>query len=160
MAGATTKGAVHASAVVVSRSSAIPWAIFAATFAVQGAIRNRSASSASEIWWIGSEGSSNSPTATGSCVSERNVRGSMKCVACSVMTTFTRRPRFCRARTISADLYAAMQPVTPMSTVFCMEPSYGSGGQRGDETACQTRRSSMTSHSTRTWALLLPRQGT
>ena len=48
IAGATAIGAVQASAVVESRSSAMPAAIFAKTFAVQGAMRNRSHSSASD----------------------------------------------------------------------------------------------------------------
>ena len=104
MAGAMTSGAVVASAVVVKRSSAMPFAILAMTFAVHGAMRNTSASCASDTWWMGSDGSSNRPTATVSCVSARNVVGPTNSVACSVMTTFTRTPAFCRPRTISHDL--------------------------------------------------------
>ena len=49
MAGAMTMGAVVASAVVVKRSSAIPFASFAMTLAVHGAMRNKSASFESEM---------------------------------------------------------------------------------------------------------------
>ena len=42
IAGATSRGAVVAKAVVERRSSAIPQAIFASTFAVHGAMRNTS----------------------------------------------------------------------------------------------------------------------
>ena len=102
MAGAMTMGAVVASAVVVSRSSAMPFASLAMTFAVHGAMRNRSASFESEMWWMGSAGpSSNSPTATGSRVSARNKAGFMKWVALSVMTTFARNPAFWNPRIIS-----------------------------------------------------------
>ena len=104
MAGAMTSGAVVASAVVVSKSSARPLASFAITLAVHGAMRNKSASCAKEMWWMGSDGLSNNPTPTGSCVSERKVSGPTNSVACSVMTTFTRTPAFWSARTISQDL--------------------------------------------------------
>ena len=93
-----------ARAVVVSRSSARPHASFATTLAVQGAMTKASHSCASDTWWMGSDGSSNRPTATVSCVSARNVVGPTNSVACSVMTTFTRTPAFCRPRTISHDL--------------------------------------------------------
>ena len=104
MAGATTSGHVQASAVVVSRSSAKPFAILAMTFAVQGAMTKQSASCASDTWCMGSDGSSNRPTATGSRVSARNVVGPTNSAACSVMTTFALTPAFCRRRTISQDL--------------------------------------------------------
>ena len=100
IAGATISGAGVASAVVVSRSSAVPLAILAQTLAVAGAMQKRSASRASEMWWMGSPGSSKSLTATSSLVSARKVVGPTKCVACSVMTTFTRTPAFCRPRTM------------------------------------------------------------
>ncbi len=103
-AGAMASVAVVARAVVDSKSSAMPQATFAITLAVHGAIRNTSHSWASEMWRMGSDGSSNSPTATFSWVSARNVTGSTKCVPCSVMTTFTRTPAFCSPRTISPAL--------------------------------------------------------
>ena len=59
----------------VSRSSARPHASFAATLAVQGAMTKASHSCASDTWWMGSPGSSNRPTATGSWVSARKVVG-------------------------------------------------------------------------------------
>ena len=104
MAGAMMSGAVVASAVVVRRSSATPLAILAITFAVHGAMRKASASCASDTWWMGSDGSSNRPTPTVSFVSARKVAGPTNSVACSVMTTFTRTPAFCRPRTIRQDL--------------------------------------------------------
>ena len=104
MAGATRTGARVASSVVDMRSSAIPCAILAMMLAVAGATRTRSASWASEMWWMGSSGSSNSPTATFSWVRARKVVGPTKRVACSVMSTFTLAPRFWSWRTISADL--------------------------------------------------------
>ena len=62
-------------------------------FAVAGAITKTSASSASEMWCTrAAAGSSHSDSATGSPVSVRNVAGPTKCVAASVMTTFTRQP--------------------------------------------------------------------
>ena len=82
----------------------MPWAILAATFAVQGAMTNASHSCASDTWWMGSPGSSNSPTATGSRVSARKVVGPTNSQACSVMTTFTRAPAFCNPRTTSHAL--------------------------------------------------------
>ena len=94
IAGAMTSGASVASAVVVSRSSACPFAIFSMTFAVAGQMRKRSASSASEMWWIGSPGASKSDTATGSRVSDLNVVGPTKRVAFLVITTLTRTPAF------------------------------------------------------------------
>ena len=56
------------------------------------------------MWWMGSSGSSNSPTATFSWVRARKVVGPTNRVACSVMSTFTLVPRFWSWRTISADL--------------------------------------------------------
>ena len=68
---------------------------------------------------MGSPGaSSNVPTATGSRVNARNCPGLMNSVAFLVMTTFTRRPAFCKPRTTSHALYAATHPVTPSRTVF------------------------------------------
>ena len=106
MAGAITSGARVASAVVVSRSSAMPLAILAMTFAVAGAMQNTSASFASEMWWMGSDASSNRLTATSLPVSARNVVGPTNLVACSVMTTFTLRSGavFWMPRTISQAL--------------------------------------------------------
>lgn len=66
MAGAITMGRGVASSVVEMRSSAIPLAILAMILAVAGATITRSGSCASEMWWMGSEGSSKRPTATGS----------------------------------------------------------------------------------------------
>ena len=104
MAGATRMGAFVASKVVDRRSSAMPAAIFAMTFAVAGATSTRSASWASEMWWIGSSGSSKSPMATRSPVRARKVVGPTKRAACSVMRTLTRQPAFCRSRSTSHDL--------------------------------------------------------
>ena len=52
IAGATATGAGVASATVVSKSSALPWASLAMTSAVPGAITTRSAQRASSMWPI------------------------------------------------------------------------------------------------------------
>ena len=104
IAGAITMGRGVASSVVEIRSSAMPLAILAMILAVAGATTTRSGSCASEMWWMGSEGSSNRPTATGSLVSARKVSGPTNSVACLLITTLTRAPRFCNRRTILHDL--------------------------------------------------------
>ena len=113
IAGATIKGAVQASAVEVRRSSAMPPASFATTFAVHGAIRNASHSSASLICGIGSVALSNKLNPTGCPESAANVGAPTKRVAASVITTRTSASALWSSRSISHALYAAMQPVTP-----------------------------------------------
>ena len=76
IAGATTTGALVASATLLSRSSAIPFAIFAMTFAVAGATTSASAASASDMCpGFHSSGSENMSHCTGLRLSVRNVRG-------------------------------------------------------------------------------------
>ena len=93
IAGATTSGARVASSTVVRRSSAIPCAIFAITFAVAGAITTASAVSASRMWPI-SDSSVRSkvssatrfPDSVWSVISVTNSR------ALRVITTWTAAP--------------------------------------------------------------------
>ena len=61
IAGATATGHAAASAAVLTRLSAWPWASFASVFAVAGAIRYRSARSTSARWLIGARSGSGSP---------------------------------------------------------------------------------------------------
>ncbi len=61
IAGAMTTGHVAASAALVNRLSASPWASFAIVFAVAGAIRYTSARSTSARWLIGARSGSGSP---------------------------------------------------------------------------------------------------
>lgn len=90
MAGAMRRGARVARAVAVRMSSASPWASLAITLAVQGAMIMRSARSAREMWSGDQvEGSSNIAVVTGLRERVRSVRGVMKRVAPSVMTTHT-----------------------------------------------------------------------
>ncbi len=64
MAGATTTGQGHASSVVLTASSAMPWAILAMTLAVAGHTSARSAHSASSMWGMGELASSKRPSVT------------------------------------------------------------------------------------------------
>ena len=105
MAGAASLGQVQASTVVVSMSSARPWASLAHTLAVAGAMSTRSARSARAMcstWWA--KFRSKVSTITRRPVSCSKVRGAMNLVACSVMTTSTAARCFTRAEASAAAL--------------------------------------------------------
>ena len=104
IAGATTIGAFVASRVEESRSSAIPCAIFARTFAVAGATTTRSAAASEMCPGFQSRGSSKRSHSTGLRESVWNVSGVTNARACSVITTCTSSPRFTRSRTSSHAL--------------------------------------------------------
>ena len=93
MAGAITTGALVASSVVVTISSAMPCAALAITFAVAGAMTNTSAALASEICST-SHGKLRSKVSTTARLPESvsNVMGEMNCAADSVMSTRTSAP--------------------------------------------------------------------
>ena len=105
IAGAMRIGARVASAVQVRRSSAIPCASLAMTFAVAGAITRVSAISASETCSIenGLE-RSNISMATGCPVRARNVAGVTSFEALSVITVCTETPACVRRLARSAAL--------------------------------------------------------
>ena len=98
MAGATSLGAREASTVVVSISSARPWASLAMTLAVAGAMRITSAALARDTWatsyW---KFRSKVSTMQRWLVRVSKVRGVMNCVAFSVMMTCTSAPALRRA---------------------------------------------------------------
>ena len=93
MAGATSFSHRAASTVVVSMSSAMPWASLAITLAVAGAIRIRSAFFARETWvtsyW---KSRANVSTTQRLLVSVSKVSGVINWVAFSVMITWTLAP--------------------------------------------------------------------
>ena len=93
MAGETSFGHLAARTVVVSMSSAMPWAILAMTLAVAGATRMTSAFLASAIW-VTSNLKSRSKVSTMHLwpVSVSNVMGVMNWVAFRVMMTSTSAP--------------------------------------------------------------------
>src|SRR5512147_671576 len=117
--GHTSTGARVANATVESRSSAIPVASLAITFAVAGAMRRTSADSARRMWPISdSSVRSNRERATGCLESVCNVRGVTNSSAARERITRTLAPALSSARTRSGALYAAMPPVTPRRIVL------------------------------------------
>ena len=119
IAGAMSFGAFDARTVVVSMSSARPFANFAITLAVAGAMMTTSAFSASEMCSISQAcWRSNVSVTVRLCVSASNVSGCTNCVAFAVMMTFTSACCLTSAEASSQALYAAMPPVTPRSTCF------------------------------------------
>ena len=119
IAGDTSFGHLHANIVVVSISSAIPFAIFPITLADAGATRTISAFFASEtcstLYW---KFLSNVSTRHLLPVKVSNVIGLIKLVAFFVMITVTSACSFTKALARLAILYAAMLPVTPRTTHF------------------------------------------
>ena len=110
---------VHARTVVVSISSARPWASFAITFAEAGATRTTSAAFARETCSTeNSKFRSNVSTRHLFPVSVSNVIGLMKFVAFRVISTWTSAFSFFSALARYAILYAAILPLTHKSTVF------------------------------------------
>ena len=95
MAGAMSLGQLQASTVVVSISSARPWASLAQIFAVAGAISTRSVRSARAMCstWCGKFRSKVS-TMTRRPVSCSKVRGAINSVAWRVITVSTAAPSF------------------------------------------------------------------
>ena len=90
MAGAASLGQAQASTVVVSMSSARPWASLAHTLAVAGAMMTRSVRSARAMcstWWL--KFRSKVSTIHRVPVSCSKVRGAMNCVAWAVIITST-----------------------------------------------------------------------
>ena len=98
MAGATTLGQREASTVVVSMSSAMPWAILAITLAVAGAMRIRSAFLARDTW-VTSNLKSRSKVSTMHLLPVRvsKVSGVMNWVAFWVISTWISAPALRRA---------------------------------------------------------------
>ena len=98
MAGAMSLGHRAASTVVVSISSARPWANFAMTLAVAGAMRITSAALARDTWatsyW---KSRAKVSTTQRLLVRVSKVRGVMNLVAFSVMITWVSAPIFRRA---------------------------------------------------------------
>src|SRR5437588_5284295 len=115
MAGAITMGQRTSSIVDVSKSSAIPNASFAITFAVAGAITTTSASCAMRTCRTLS-GSSNTSVRTGLPESAANVASPTNLVAPAVITTCTSAPAWRSLLVRMAALYAAIPPVTPRRT--------------------------------------------
>ena len=105
IAGATTTGALVASSVVVTMSSAMPCAALAMTLAVAGAITNTSAAFASEMCST-SHGKlrSNVSTTVRLPDSVSNVIGAINWVADSVISTWTVAPFWCSLLVRSAAL--------------------------------------------------------
>ena len=105
MAGATATFAGVASSNVVSRSSAMPAAILAIILHVAGATKIKSAHFANSICPIeaSAEGSSNE-SETVSPLTACMVSGVIKCLADSVITTFTSQPESFNRLTSSAHL--------------------------------------------------------
>ncbi len=98
MAGAMSLGQVQAKTVVVSMSSARPWASLAHTLAVAGAIITKSVRSARAMcstWWT--KFRSKVSTITLLPVSCSKVKGAMNSVAFRVITTSTLAWSFTRA---------------------------------------------------------------
>ena len=119
MAGATITGHVAARTVVVSRSSAIPEVIFAKNDAVAGATTTRSADLAKAMCftWSTSVNRSGSTIETGFPDSASRVVLPMNLKALFVATTWTVWPASENNRIKAADLYAAIPPVTPTTTL-------------------------------------------
>ena len=115
IAGANTTGQRAVSSVVVSRSSACPWAARATRSAVAGATTTRSADcpirTCGTSWT-----SSQTPVCTGLPDSAAHVASPTKRSAASVGTTVTSWPDSVKRRSSSQALYAAMPPDTPSTT--------------------------------------------
>jgi len=110
---------LHAIIVVVSMSSAIPFAIFPITFALAGATINMSACFARDTCsTLNSKFLSNVSTRHLLPVKVSKVIGLIKFVAFFVIITWTFAPFFTRLLARFAILYAAMLPVTPRTTVL------------------------------------------
>ena len=110
---------LHAIMVVVSISSAIPWASLPITLALAGAIITTSAFFAMDTcstwnWKFRSKVSTRHLFP----VSVSKVMGLIKLVAFLVISTWTSACCFFNALARYAILYAAILPVTPRSTVF------------------------------------------
>ena len=119
IAGDTSLGHFAASIVVVSISSAIPFAIFPITFADAGATINMSACFASDTCsTLNSKFLSNVSTRHLFPVSVSNVIGLIKFAALCVIMTLTSACCLTSILARFAILYAAMLPVTPRTTVF------------------------------------------
>lgn len=119
IAGQMILGALHAIIVVVSISSAMPFAIFPMVFAVAGATTKTSARFARATCSTSkSKSRSNKSVITRLPDSVSNDSGCTNSVECGVMITMTVAPFFLSELTISHALYAAIQPVTPKTTVL------------------------------------------
>ena len=105
MAGAMSLGHLQARTVVVSMSSARPWASLAHTLAVAGAMSTRSvrwARAMCSTWW--EKLRSKVSTMVRRPVSCSKVRGVTNLVACSVITTSTWQCCLTRAEASAAAL--------------------------------------------------------
>ena len=119
MAGETSLGHFAASIVVVSISSAMPFAILPITLADAGATMKMSALFASATCsTLNSKFLSNVSTRHLLPVRVSNVIGFIKLVALCVIMTLTSACCFTSILARFAILYAAMLPVTPKTTVF------------------------------------------
>src|SRR5882672_7346941 len=119
IAGAIKIGARVASAIAASGWLANPCASSAMMLAVAGAIKRRLARSAKSMW-PGRQLSFSSKklVITGFLESVCKVSGEMNSVASCVITTKTSWPCLTKRLASSADLYAAIDPVTPSTTDF------------------------------------------
>jgi hypothetical protein len=127
--GASSTGALVASATAVTASSASPAARRASVLAVVGAMIIRSAASAT--WMCPIVASSvrlNRSVNTGRPLRAWNVSAPTNSVARAVMQTCTVAPALMSRRTSSAALYAAMPPATPTTTRL---PASGESVERG-----------------------------
>ena len=105
MAGEISFGQVHAIRVVVSISSAMPWASFPITLAEAGATRTRSARLATEICSTSKEKFLSKVSARHFLpVKVSNVTGLIKLAALAVMITCTSQCSFVRALAREAAL--------------------------------------------------------
>ena len=119
MAGAMIFLHLQAITVVVSMSSAMPWAILPITSALAGAIITTSACFASDTCsTLNSKFRSKVSTRHLLPVSVSNVIGLIKFTAFCVISTCTSACSFFSALARYAVLYAAMLPDTPRRTVF------------------------------------------
>ena len=115
IAGANTTGQRAVSRVLVSRSSARPWAALASRSAVAGATTTRSASL--PIRTCGTSWTSDQTSVVTGCPdSAAQVAAPTKRSADPVGTTRTAWPLSVSRRSSSAALYAAMPPLTPRTT--------------------------------------------
>src|SRR5690349_14117211 len=128
MAGAMTTGQRAVSSTLVSRSSAWPVAARARRSAVAGATTTRSA-----CWPIRACGTSVMSLHTSVCTglpdSADQVAAPTKCRADAVGTTVTSWPPSVSSRRSEQDLYAAMPPANPRTTLT-RSLLGGSGGQQ------------------------------
>src|SRR4051812_16693282 len=115
MAGANRTGQRAVSSVLVSRSSARPWAAFASRSAVAGATTTRSA--LCPIRTCGTSWTSvQTSVATGLPDRAAQVGAPTNVSALAVGTTVTSWPDSVSCRSSSTALYAAMPPATPKTT--------------------------------------------